>query len=406
MHKMSGFRIHKMNSSSALPSNCSKLCNQFEDCHNNCIQSNDRLDHKGGSDELATDFKWKWNEKFDDMELKTILDDLMDLAVATGENTIQKKSTKTKLHKLSSPFMIKSSLNNSTISTSASDESNSWERLNYNSSWKDIKSDSFVYQKSIQKEDQDPNNKKLLRSIWNLDQVPININNCELMVYSNSENQISLSEDFNEDSNCLVNNLKKPVPIKYKTEICRNWENEGFCRFGTECIFAHGSQDLNRKLAVPSNYKTKICKQFTEYPFYCPYGEKCQFLHLPYNPSDQASVKKVKYSMILKETLKYVDSKLTNLSFLDDTENQGSLFKNSRLKVFQNITDSWKETSNDITDSDSPTKGALESSMKKTALSKNSREFYLPSSKTAGSQSNSASKSTYWTTQKWSIQEF
>ncbi|CAG9316774.1 unnamed protein product [Blepharisma stoltei] len=71
--------------------------------------------------------------------------------------------------------------------------------------------------------------------------------------------------------------------IKYKTEICRNWEN-GICEFGDQCAFAHGIHELREKTALPNNYRTKRCKQFYELG-YCLYGTRCQFKHREFSPS-------------------------------------------------------------------------------------------------------------------------
>ena len=65
--------------------------------------------------------------------------------------------------------------------------------------------------------------------------------------------------------------------IKYKTEICRNWEI-GACEFAESCAFAHGYEELRNKCNLGSNYKTKKCKQFHEQG-YCIYGNRCQFKH-------------------------------------------------------------------------------------------------------------------------------
>jgi len=65
--------------------------------------------------------------------------------------------------------------------------------------------------------------------------------------------------------------------MKYKTEVCRNWEN-GFCEFGDRCAFAHGYDELRQKTHLAGNYKTKPCKQFFELG-YCMYGPRCQFKH-------------------------------------------------------------------------------------------------------------------------------
>jgi hypothetical protein len=65
--------------------------------------------------------------------------------------------------------------------------------------------------------------------------------------------------------------------IKYKTEICRNWEL-GLCGFGENCAFAHGYEELRNRINLGNNYKTKKCKQFHEQG-YCIYGNRCQFKH-------------------------------------------------------------------------------------------------------------------------------
>jgi len=65
--------------------------------------------------------------------------------------------------------------------------------------------------------------------------------------------------------------------LKFKTELCRNWEN-GNCEYGENCAFAHGYDELRNKAHLTSNYKTKKCKQFFEQGF-CMYGNRCQFRH-------------------------------------------------------------------------------------------------------------------------------
>lgn len=78
--------------------------------------------------------------------------------------------------------------------------------------------------------------------------------------------------------------------VKYKTEVCRNWE-AGFCEFGERCAFAHGYQELRQKQFLTNNYKTKPCKQFFELG-YCMYGSRCQFKHKDFSersPNSTAS---------------------------------------------------------------------------------------------------------------------
>ena len=76
----------------------------------------------------------------------------------------------------------------------------------------------------------------------------------------------------------LEDKTPKSFQVKYKTELCKNWQ-AGECKFGSKCSFAHGVEELTEKKHLPSNYKTKICKQFHE-ELYCPYGARCQFIHL------------------------------------------------------------------------------------------------------------------------------
>ena len=65
--------------------------------------------------------------------------------------------------------------------------------------------------------------------------------------------------------------------IKYKTEFCRSWE-KGLCRYGENCAFAHGTQELREKTHISAKYKTQLCYRFFELG-YCLYGQRCQFRH-------------------------------------------------------------------------------------------------------------------------------
>ncbi|CAG9333694.1 unnamed protein product [Blepharisma stoltei] len=64
--------------------------------------------------------------------------------------------------------------------------------------------------------------------------------------------------------------------IRFKTEICRNWEN-GFCEFGEKCTFAHGQDELRSKEGLPIK-QSKACKQYFELG-YCLLGSKCASEH-------------------------------------------------------------------------------------------------------------------------------
>ncbi|KAJ3281951.1 hypothetical protein HK104_011176 [Borealophlyctis nickersoniae] len=63
----------------------------------------------------------------------------------------------------------------------------------------------------------------------------------------------------------------------YKTELCRSWEETGYCRYGTKCQFAHSEVEL-RPVDRHPKYKTEMCKTFWEKGT-CPYGKRCCFIH-------------------------------------------------------------------------------------------------------------------------------
>lgn len=63
----------------------------------------------------------------------------------------------------------------------------------------------------------------------------------------------------------------------YKTEICRSFEENGFCRYGPKCQFAHSLSEL-RLVERHPRYKTEICKTYWD-DGTCPYGKRCCFIH-------------------------------------------------------------------------------------------------------------------------------
>lgn len=67
------------------------------------------------------------------------------------------------------------------------------------------------------------------------------------------------------------------VNYRYKTELCRPFEEAGECKYGDKCQFAHGMQEL-RNLQRHPKYKTELCRTFHSVGF-CPYGPRCHFVH-------------------------------------------------------------------------------------------------------------------------------
>ncbi|XP_015921719.1 mRNA decay activator protein ZFP36L1 isoform X2 [Parasteatoda tepidariorum] len=64
---------------------------------------------------------------------------------------------------------------------------------------------------------------------------------------------------------------------RYKTELCRPFEENGTCKYGDKCQFAHGQGEL-RNLTRHPKYKTELCRTFHSTGF-CPYGPRCHFIH-------------------------------------------------------------------------------------------------------------------------------
>ncbi|XP_077397880.1 uncharacterized protein LOC144033571 [Festucalex cinctus] len=64
---------------------------------------------------------------------------------------------------------------------------------------------------------------------------------------------------------------------RYKTELCRSFTENGTCKYGAKCQFAHGPEEL-RDLSRHPKYKTEPCRTFHTIGF-CPYGIRCHFVH-------------------------------------------------------------------------------------------------------------------------------
>ena len=71
--------------------------------------------------------------------------------------------------------------------------------------------------------------------------------------------------------------LSPPASTRYKTELCRTYEESGTCKYGSKCQFAHGMHEL-RNLSRHPKYKTELCRTFHTIGF-CPYGPRCHFIH-------------------------------------------------------------------------------------------------------------------------------
>lgn len=66
--------------------------------------------------------------------------------------------------------------------------------------------------------------------------------------------------------------------VLYKTEMCRSFNEVGFCKYGDRCQFCHSPSELRTVKRHPK-YKTEVCKTFWS-EGNCPYGGRCCFIHL------------------------------------------------------------------------------------------------------------------------------
>jgi len=137
---------------------------------------------------------------------------------------------------------------------------------------------------------------------------------------------------------------------KYKTELCRNFEQTGFCKFTNRCAFAHGMHELKEKIFLPSNYKTKLCKQFTKY-MYCPYGQRCQFLHILNERTETQMHKEdgsVSYTAILKENEKRIEAAIAEKNPKEFKYRGTEESRPRRLSVFANLANGEGVTSEEV----------------------------------------------------------
>lgn len=65
---------------------------------------------------------------------------------------------------------------------------------------------------------------------------------------------------------------------KFKTEKCRQFDEMGYCEYGSRCMFAHGLHELKPEVNRHPNYKTRICTTF-QFDGYCSFGSRCAFVH-------------------------------------------------------------------------------------------------------------------------------
>ena len=105
----------------------------------------------------------------------------------------------------------------------------------------------------------------------------------------NSAPTMSESQMFGDDEEANMFGLDGQIlPLntkKYKREMCKNWTEVGFCRYGHKCQYAHGHEELaeidritEAQARLNEKYKSQNCRQFYREKL-CPYGKRCHFRH-------------------------------------------------------------------------------------------------------------------------------
>lgn len=169
-------------------------------------------------------------------------------------------------------------------------------------------------------------------------------NTSQLHSHANSTNV----ENSNSKNQNQVNSSR------YKTELCRQFIENGGCKYGEKCQFAHGVVDLKDVNRHPK-YKTDYCKTFHSKGF-CPYGPRCHFIHELNEKCDNpsgASNKKIKTperpaeESKLDKQLEALHTRLsTNLLLTDDYQNKTSdKQSNSYQQHIEDLNSSFLSTS-------------------------------------------------------------
>lgn len=104
-----------------------------------------------------------------------------------------------------------------------------------------------------------------------------NTNNKSLILSCLHSNNNTSSSSKSSESGQQQSQKSQINSGRYKTELCRQFVENGGCKYGDKCQFAHGSPDLKDVNRHPK-YKTDYCRTFHSKGF-CPYGPRCHFIH-------------------------------------------------------------------------------------------------------------------------------
>jgi len=166
------------------------------------------------------------------------------------------------------------------------------------------------------------------------------LKNVHINIRKQSQNSSDSTTEENEENknqiqnqNLLIKQEKKPFKststdfkVKYKTELCKFYTLTGYCKFGENCAYAHGVENLRSKVTNSIFFRSKKCVSFFEKGF-CPYGNRCQFQHqIKSNIVNNPYEKNMSYENYLKTMNKF-----------ENIINIKALRNKKRLDVFEKI---------------------------------------------------------------------
>lgn len=162
-------------------------------------------------------------------------------------------------------------------------------------------------------------------------------------------------------------NQKQINYSRYKTELCRQFIENGECKYGDKCQFAHGMPDLKDVNRHPK-YKTDYCKTFHSKGF-CPYGPRCHFiheLHEKFDPSIQnvSTGKKVaktgttgsentakpnvEDTQLIDKQFEAIQAQLASTLFVSEDSNDNFTVNDSKHQLTENIELTLTEKHNNV----------------------------------------------------------
>ena len=133
----------------------------------------------------------------------------------------------------------------------------------------------------------------------------------------------ALGDSVSSNSSSSGEQQQSQAATRYKTELCRSFQENGICKYGEKCQFAHGTHELRNMMRHPK-YKTELCRTFHA-AGYCPYGPRCHFVH---DTSAEANQSRQNQSP-KSNSLKIVSSSSSKPSSNSNSPHQANFFDES-----------------------------------------------------------------------------